>query len=285
MDDPMKSKADLLPSGKAPKDRETPPGSRAAGPQAAVAATNVCFSYRPDSPVILEDITLTAGEGEILVLIGPSGCGKSTVLNLVAGMLKPTEGTMESSGKPLTGLNRRVTYMTQKDTLLPWRNALDNAALPLEIRGVPKRARYERARQTLDRVGLAGSEDLRPHQMSGGMRGRLSLARSLLSDTDILLMDEPFAAIDALGRLRLQQLLVSIWEETRKTIIYVTHDLNEAVALGHRVIVMSARPGRLYLEQEIPTPHPRNVARFLTSPQARECHGVLWDALEKQLRR
>jgi NitT/TauT family transport system ATP-binding protein len=281
----MKPKVDLLASKTAAKVRATVPGNLDSGSQAAVAAANVSFSYRPDSPVILEDISLAAAEGEILVLIGPSGCGKSTVLNLIAGMLKPTQGTVQSGGKPLTGLNRRVTYMTQRDTLLAWRSSLDNAALPLEIRGMPKKERHEKARQTLERVGLAGSDDLRPHQMSGGMRGRLSLARSLLSDTDILLMDEPFAAIDALGRLRLQQLLVSIWEETHKTVVYVTHDLNEAVALGHRVIVMSPRPGRLYLEQEVPTPHPRNVARFLTTPEARESHGILWDALEKQLRR
>jgi NitT/TauT family transport system ATP-binding protein len=173
--------------------------------------------------------------------------------------------------------------MTQKDTLLPWRSAVDNAALPLEIKGVPRQQRQQRARAELARLGLSGFEHSRPHQLSGGMRSRLSLARALLSDSDIFLMDEPFAAIDALLRVKLQQFLVDLWQATRKTIVYVTHDLSEAIALGHRVLVMSAHPGHISVERAISVPHPRDIARFRTTTVAQQAYAELWDELEKQL--
>jgi NitT/TauT family transport system ATP-binding protein len=218
-------------------------------------------------------------------LIGPSGCGKSTILNLICGMLKPTDGTLSCVGDAAGGLSKQVSYMTQKDTLLPWRDALDNAALPMELDGVPKIERRDRARDVLARVGLAGSENKRPHQMSGGMRARLSLARSLMSDKSIFLMDEPFAAVDALRRVRLQQLLVELWSTTHKTLVYVTHDLDEAVALGHRVAVMSAHPGRIALERTIAAPQPRDIARFKSTPEARSVYLELWNCLEDQFNR
>ena len=154
------------------------------------------------------------------------------MLNMIAGTIQPTSGELTCLNSPITGLNQRVSYMTQKDTLLPWRNVLDNAALPLEIKHVTKKERYEAARAVLSRVGLDRVYEYRPHQLSGGMRSRLSLARALLSDADIFLMDEPFAAVDALSRLKLQQLVIDVWLETRKTMVYVTHDLYEAIALG-----------------------------------------------------
>ena len=248
-----------------------------------IETKNVSFSYRGESEVIVDDLDLQVKKGEILVLIGPSGCGKSTVLNLMAGILEPTGGSVECLGSRVKGLNRNVSYMTQKDTLLPWRNTLDNAALPLEIKGLPKKERYDRARQVLARVGLEDCEHRRPHQLSGGMRGRLSLARSLLCETDILLMDEPFAAVDALSRLRLQQLLVTLWDVTRKTIVYVTHDLDEAIALGHRVVVMSRRHGGIHHEQPILVPQPRDIAVFKGTADARALYSTLWNSLETQM--
>jgi NitT/TauT family transport system ATP-binding protein len=253
----------------------------AAVPATVIAARNVSYRY-PNGPPILESFDLEVGKGEIVVLIGPSGCGKSTVLNLIAGILKPTTGRVESFDAPVNGFNRRVTYMTQKDTLLPWRNCLDNASLPLEIKGVPRKQRYERAQAVLALVGVAGHERARPHQLSGGMRSRLSLARSLLSDTDIFLMDEPFAAVDALTRVRLQQELLTLWQTTHKTMVYVTHDLDEAITLGHRVVVMSTAPGRVYMDERVGAAHPRNAALFKTTPEARALHLRLWSALEKQ---
>jgi NitT/TauT family transport system ATP-binding protein len=243
------------------------------------------LTYKYGDQVVLDGVDIDIAEGEIFVLIGPSGCGKSTILNLVCGMLRPTAGSVSCLGLSASGLSDQVSYMTQKDTLLPWRDALANAALPLELRGVAKKERRERARVVLDRVGLAGSEDKRPHQMSGGMRARLSLARALLSDKPVFLMDEPFAAVDALRRVRLQQLLLELWSSTNKTLVYVTHDLDEAVALGHRVAVMSAHPGRIALERTISAPHPRDVARFKSTPEAQEVYLDLWNCLEEQFQR
>jgi NitT/TauT family transport system ATP-binding protein len=255
---------------------------RATGDVSVIQAQQLSFSYASDSKLILDSLDLDVKEGEIVVFIGPSGCGKSTVLGLIAGMLQPTSGSLLCNGKPLKGLNRNVSYMTQKDTLLPWRSSLDNAALPLEIKGMAKKERHELARQALASLGLEDAEHLRPHQLSGGMRARLSLARSLLGDTDILLMDEPFAAVDALSRMRLQQLLVSLWARTQKTIIYVTHDLDEAINLGHRVVVMGRNQG-IHHEEPIPAPQPRNIAAYKSTPEARELYATLWNSLESQM--
>lgn len=261
----------------------SPDGQPSEGSGPTVKISGVNFGY-PGMTEILADVNLTVAEGEILVLIGASGCGKSTLLNLIAGILTPTKGDVTSAGQPVRGLNRAVSYMTQKDTLLAWRSALDNVSLPLEIKGVPRRERHERARQAISRVGIAPSAvSLRPHQLSGGMRSRLALGRLLLSDTEIILMDEPFAAADALLRVRLQQLLLDVWQETRKTIIYVTHDLDEAITLGHRVVVMDRHPGRIAHERSIPFPQPRDVSRFRAEPQAREIYVELLDALERTM--
>jgi sulfonate transport system ATP-binding protein len=247
----------------------------------AVEASNLQFRYG-NLPVVA-DLDLKIPAGEIYVIIGPSGCGKSTVLNMIAGTIQPTSGELTCFNSPITGTNQRVSYMTQKDTLLPWRNVLDNAALPLEIKHVAKKERYEAARAVLSRVGLDGFYEYRPHQLSGGMRSRLSLARALLSDADIFLMDEPFAAVDALSRLKLQQLVIDVWLETRKTMVYVTHDLYEAIALGHRVAVMTSRPAQVRLEQSVPAPESRNVADFKGSTAAHQLYGVLWNALAGEL--
>ena len=251
-----------------------------AGPT-AISIENMTFAFPGVTPV-LSGIDLQIQSGEIVVLVGPSGCGKSTVLNLIAGVHQPTGGQVTCFGKPVKNLNAKVAYMTQRDTLLPWRNVLDNAALPLEIKGVSRKERYQRARTELARVGVADAERRRPHQLSGGMRSRLSLACALLSDADILLMDEPFAAIDALLRVRLQQLLVDLWQETRRTMVYVTHDITEAVNLGHRVIVMGARPGRIILEQSIDEPQPRRISSFRSTPKAVKLQKELWDSLERE---
>lgn len=259
-----------------------PRSSADRGSTPAIELDRVSFGY-PGSPDVVSDFSLTVAPAEILVLIGPSGCGKSTVLNLIAGIETPTSGQINFNGSVVSGLNKRVSYMTQKDTLLPWRSAAENAALPLEIRGVPRRERLQRATAQLEKLGVGGFENHRPHQLSGGMRSRTAMARALLSDADTLLFDEPFAAIDALVRVKLQELLLSVWQETRKTIVYVTHDLNEAITLGHRVIVMGRRPGRVQLVRTIEAPHPRDVARFRTSPEAQETYVELWNELERQV--
>lgn len=249
--------------------------------ETVVETRNLGLHYS-GGPLVLDQVDIKVCRGEIVCIIGPSGCGKSTLLNLIAGTVAVTAGEILCFGRPITGLNRHVTYMTQKDTLLPWRTALDNAALPLEIKRVPKQERHRQAREAMERVGIADGENRRPHELSGGMRSRVMLARALLSDAEIMLMDEPFAAVDALRRLRLQQLLLEVWQMTHRTIMYVTHDLNEAIGLGHRVIVLSSNPGTIILERSIAVRQPRDLGQFQSTPEAERLHRQLWNALQEQ---
>ncbi|MGW9070367.1 ABC transporter ATP-binding protein [Streptomyces yangpuensis] len=193
----------------------------------------------------LDGIDLEIRSGEFLVVVGPSGCGKSTLLDLLGGLSAPTAGRILLDGKPVTGpgLDRGIVF--QQYALLPWRTALGNVEFGLEATGVPRRERKQRAREFLDIVGLTGFEDRHPHQLSGGMRQRVAIARSLAYDPDVLLMDEPFAALDAQTRESLQDELRRIWQRTGKTVVFITHGIEEAVYLGQRVAVMTSRPGRI----------------------------------------
>ncbi|MFD8888252.1 ABC transporter ATP-binding protein [Streptomyces erythrochromogenes] len=193
----------------------------------------------------LDGIDLEIQSGEFLVVVGPSGCGKSTLLDLLGGLSTPTAGRILLDGKPVTGpgLDRGIVF--QQYALLPWRTALGNVEFGLEATGVPRRERKARAREFLDLVGLTGFEDRHPHQLSGGMRQRVAIARSLAYDPDVLLMDEPFAALDAQTRESLQDELRRIWQRTGKTVVFITHGIEEAVYLGQKVAVMTSRPGRI----------------------------------------
>ncbi|MFJ2598688.1 ABC transporter ATP-binding protein [Streptomyces erythrochromogenes] len=193
----------------------------------------------------LDGIDLEIRSGEFLVVVGPSGCGKSTLLDLLGGLSTPTSGRILLDGKPVTGpgLDRGIVF--QQYALLPWRTALGNVEFGLEATGVPRRERRARAKEFLDLVGLTGFEDRHPHQLSGGMRQRVAIARSLAYDPDVLLMDEPFAALDAQTRESLQDELRRIWQRTGKTIVFITHGIEEAVYLGQKVAVMTSRPGRI----------------------------------------
>ncbi|WP_030773972.1 ABC transporter ATP-binding protein [Streptomyces sp. NRRL F-2664] len=193
----------------------------------------------------LDGIDLEVGSGEFLVVVGPSGCGKSTLLDLLGGLSTPTDGRILLDGRPVTGpgLDRGIVF--QQYALLPWRTALGNVEFGLEATGVPRRQRSARAREYLDLVGLGGFEDRHPHQLSGGMRQRVAIARSLAYDPDVLLMDEPFAALDAQTRESLQDELRRIWQRTGKTVVFITHGIEEAVYLGQKVAVMTSRPGRI----------------------------------------
>ncbi|MDR8412863.1 ABC transporter ATP-binding protein [Nonomuraea sp. 3-1Str] len=195
--------------------------------------------------VALSGIDLDVREGEFLTLVGPSGCGKSTLLDLVAGLTRPTGGQILIDGTPVTGpgLDRGIVF--QQYALFPWRTARANVEFGLEAKAVPKKERRERSRHYLDLVGLTGFEERYPHELSGGMRQRVAIARSLAFDPDVLLMDEPFAALDAQTRESLQEELLRIWEKTGKTVVFITHGIDEAVYLGQRVAVMTSRPGRI----------------------------------------
>jgi ABC-type nitrate/sulfonate/bicarbonate transport system ATPase subunit len=205
----------------------------------------------------LARVTLSVPAGRFVSLIGPSGCGKSTIFNIVAGLQEPTEGRVVIDGVDATGTIGRVGYMLQKDLLLPWRTLIDNIILGMEIQGVPLREARERALPLLRRYGLSGFEHAYPSALSGGMRQRAALLRTLLFDTDVILLDEPFGALDAQTKLQMQEWLLRLWNDFHKTVIFVTHDVEEAVFLSDEVHVMGTRPGRVVETLAIDLPRPR----------------------------
>lgn len=203
--------------------------------------------------------------GKFTSIIGPSGCGKSTLFNLIAGLISPTTGSIVMQQEDVTGQTGMVGYMLQKDLLLPWRTVLDNVILGMEIRGVPRRESVRKASALLHRYGLGDFIDCRPSQLSGGMRQRAALIRTLLYDRDIVLLDEPFGALDAQTRVTMQSWLLNIWEEMGKTILFVTHDIDEAIFLSDRIVVMTARPGRVKTIVDVPIARPRDRSVFTSS--------------------
>jgi NitT/TauT family transport system ATP-binding protein len=227
-------------------------------------------------------VNLTIEPQSIVALIGPSGCGKSTLLNMVAGLYHPSTGRVVYEGQPVFDVNTDVGYMTQKDNLLPWRNVLDNVALPLELTGLSRNERYERARLIIRQVGLDGFEGKFPSSLSGGMRKRVSLARMLLYEPKTLLLDEPFAALDAQLRLVMHDLLLRLWSEQRQTIILVTHDLVEAITLSDCVIVFTKRPATVALVQPIDIPRPRDVGQVRFTKQFQDVYNLIWDRLRQE---
>jgi NitT/TauT family transport system ATP-binding protein len=209
----------------------------------------------------LDGIDLEIPDGQFVAVVGPSGCGKSTLLSLVAGLRRPSSGTVLCDGEPITGpMPRKVGMIFQEANLLPWLSALDNVAFPLKLRRVDKTERLPAARRMLALTGLTGFEDRLPHQLSGGMKQRVAIARGLVQDPAVLLRDEPFASRDEQTRMVLGDELLRIWSETRKTVLFVTHSLNEAVYLADRVIVLSARPGRVVDDVAVDLPRPRSFA-------------------------
>jgi ABC-type nitrate/sulfonate/bicarbonate transport system ATPase subunit len=214
-------------------------------------------SMRFGAMEVLQHITLDVKEGEFCCIVGPSGCGKSTLMNLIVGLFPPSSGEVLYRGKRHAGVNRSIGYVTQADNLYPWRTLRKNIEFPLELRNVPARERRERSERLIHRVGLAGFEDSYPHELSGGMRQRANIIRTLIYEPEVILMDEPFGPLDAQTRLILQNQLLELWQEERRTVIFITHDLSEAVALADRVVVMSARPGRVAGLVEVDLPQPR----------------------------
>jgi ABC-type nitrate/sulfonate/bicarbonate transport system ATPase subunit len=212
----------------------------------------------------LAPVTLSISPGRFVSLIGPSGCGKSTIFNIVAGLLEPTGGRVLIDGADATATIGRVGYMLQKDLLLPWRTVLDNVILGMEIQGVPLRQARERALPLLQRYGLSGFEYLHPNALSGGMRQRAALLRTLLFDTDVILLDEPFGALDAQTKLQMQEWLLGLWADFGKTVVFVTHDIEEAIYLSDEVHVMATRPGRIVESMPVPIARPRQRGATLT---------------------
>jgi NitT/TauT family transport system ATP-binding protein len=231
----------------------------------------------------LRDVNLTVKRGEFLTFIGPSGCGKSTVLNMLAGLLRPTSGNVRYHDKEVQGINTAVGYITQDDNLLPWRTLIDNVSLSLELRGMGKKQRYEIARQYIDQVGLTGFEQYYPHELSGGMRKRGSIIRTLVSDPDTILMDEPFGPLDAQTRVILQDELLRIWQGSGKTVVFVTHDLVEAIALSDRIAIFTSAPGEIKAIHEVNIPRPRDVFHIHSAPEFREIYDMIWVELREEI--
>ncbi|HEX5012988.1 MAG TPA: ABC transporter ATP-binding protein [Candidatus Limnocylindrales bacterium] len=225
------------------------------------AGIGVSFARRGAPPVqALDGFDLTVDRGEIVALIGPNGCGKSTFLRVAAGLLLPTEGSVSLEGRPIVGPDPRVGLVFQEPRLLPWRSVADNVTYPLELAGWPREQRSARLEQLLGLVGLADARDARPSQLSGGMRQRAAIARSLALEPEVLLLDEPFSALDALTRDRFNLELLEIWERTGSTVVIVTHSIPEAILLADRVVVMTPRPGRVAAIIPIDAPRPRSMA-------------------------
>jgi ABC-type nitrate/sulfonate/bicarbonate transport system ATPase subunit len=205
----------------------------------------------------LEDVSIGVAPGRFICLIGPSGCGKSTIFNIVAGLLRPTRGAVRIDNEDVTGSIGMVGYMLQKDLLLPWRTVLDNVVLGMELKGVPIKEARERALPLLRRYGLGGFEHSYPQALSGGMRQRAALLRTLLYDTEIVLLDEPFGALDAQTRARMQVWLLTLWSDFNKTVVFVTHDVEEAIYLSDEIVVLTPRPGRVKARLTVDLTRPR----------------------------
>jgi sulfonate transport system ATP-binding protein len=230
-------------------------------------------------------VSLDVAPGEFVTVVGPSGCGKSTLLNVVSGLLPPSAGAVVYKGAVLRGVNTGIGYVTQADNLYPWRTLRENVEFPLELRGVPPAERRRRAAALIERVGLAGFEEHYPHELSGGMRQRANIVRTLVYDPEVILMDEPFGPLDAQTRLILQDQLLRLWDAARKTIVFITHDLAEAVALADRVVVLTARPGRVKRVCPVSLRRPRDLFHLHDDAQFRAIYDTLWDDLEHEVRR
>ena len=243
------------------------------------------FARRERVVTALDGVTLDVDRGELVTIVGPSGCGKSTLLNLIAGLLPASAGEVLYKGVAVRGVNTEIGYVTQADNLYPWRTLRENVEFPLELRGVARAERRRRASTVIERVGLAGFEDHYPHELSGGMRQRANIVRTLVYDPEIILMDEPFGPLDAQTRLLLQDQLLRLWDAARKTIVFITHDLTEAVALADRVVVMTARPGRVKRVCPVPLKRPRDLFHLHDDEQFRLTYDALWDDLADEVRR
>jgi NitT/TauT family transport system ATP-binding protein len=231
----------------------------------------------------LRDVTFDVAAERFVALVGPSGCGKSTTLSLVSGLDRASSGVVTVRGKPVDGITGEIGFLFQRDALMPWKTVRDNVLLPLQLRGIPRAGALRRVAEWIARVGLRGFEGSFPHQLSGGMRKRVSLAQTLVYDPEILLMDEPFSALDVQTRNLMEGELLDLWQGSRKTVIFVTHDLEEAIALADEVIVMTAGPGRVKVRYDVPLPRPRDIEKIRFEPRFTELYSKMWNDLRDEV--
>ncbi|WP_037605424.1 ABC transporter ATP-binding protein [Streptacidiphilus rugosus] len=234
----------------------------------------------------IQDVSFTVEPGQFCAVVGPTGCGKSTTLGLVSGLDKPSEGTVRVGGKVVDGITDGVSFMFQADALLPWKTVLANVALGPVFKGAGKAEAQSRARDWLRRVGLAGFEDRYPHQLSGGMRKRVAMAAALINEPKILMMDEPFGALDVQTKAIMSNELLGLWEQSRPAVLFITHDLDEAVALADKVVVMTSSPGTVKAVYDIDLPRPRgSVQEIRFQPRFLELQHQIWDTLREEVER
>jgi NitT/TauT family transport system ATP-binding protein len=248
----------------------------------AVKLEGVALSYGAFTAI--RGIGFTVPPGEFAAIVGPTGCGKSSVLNLVAGLLRPSSGRIVVDGSPVSSVNRRAAYMFQQDALMPWKTALDNVSLGPQLRGTSRQQALEQARSWLARVGLHGFEDRYPHQLSGGQRKRVAMAQALINHLPLLLMDEPFSALDVQTRSLMEQELLGLWQELRPTVLFVTHDLEEAIAMSDRVLLFTAGPqARIKGDYRVDLPRPRNVVEARFTPGFTQIYERVWNDLKEEV--
>jgi NitT/TauT family transport system ATP-binding protein len=267
-------------------DRFNQSGAPVTAMTAAVRLEGVCVTYlfEKESFTAVEQIDLTVAHGEFLSIVGPTGCGKSTLLNIAAGMIAPTQGGVKIFGNVISGVNRRAGYLFQADALFPWMTVLENVAVGLEVAGIKQYEARSRAHAWLERVGLSVFADRYPHMLSGGQKKRVALAQVLIREPKILLMDEPFGPLDAQTRQIMGNLLLNLWQADKKAVLFVTHDLDEAIALSDRVVVMTAGPNsRIKGEWKISLPRPRDILDVKLEPAFHRVHREIWSELKEEV--
>ncbi|HZU59247.1 MAG TPA: ABC transporter ATP-binding protein [Actinocrinis sp.] len=234
----------------------------------------------------LRDVTFTVEPGQFCAVVGPTGCGKSTTLGMVSGLDRPSEGSVKVGGREVTGITQGISFMFQQDALLPWKTVVGNVEMGPIFRGLGKRQARDLARDWLRRVGLAGFEEHHPHQLSGGMRKRVAMAAALINEPKILLMDEPFGALDVQTKAIMQTELLGLWEQLRPSVLFITHDLDEAVALADRVVVMTSGPGSVKAVYDVDLPRPRGAVQEIRyEPKFLEIQHRIWESLREEVER
>jgi len=251
-----------------------------AKPMVSIDAVTMSFG----SYVAVQDVNLSVADGEFLAIVGPTGCGKSTILNAIAGLLKPSSGTVAIDGQPVRGVQNDIGYLFQQDALLPWKTALENVELGPMFKGVGTAERREQSMKWLAKVGLKGFEHRYPHQLSGGQRKRVQMAQALITGPKVILMDEPFSALDIHTRHLMQNELLRLWQEERRAVVMITHDLEEAIALGDRVVVLAAGPRSRVIDSfPVDLERPRDVAEIKLDPRFMDLYRNIWSSLRGEV--